>query len=111
MAEKWNLRREGVHTYWRDAVDADGTAWELKATMAETASGRPGRFRVRSHAHDRLTDAGGWYGFAVYVVVGNGIRVRAYRAIPAVRLPVSAWYGAGGTDEHDHTKIAIGDLF
>lgn len=112
MAEKWHLQRDGVHTYWRDAVDSDGTPWELKAAVVETASGRPGRFRVREHAHDQLLDAGGWYGFAVYRRVGRGIRVLRYKAMPAARLPVSAWYGSGGeSDEHDHTKIAIADVF
>ncbi|WP_435098484.1 hypothetical protein [Halarchaeum sp. P4] len=110
MAEKWRLRREGVHTFWRDAVDCDGTPWELKAAVVETASGRPGRFRVREHAHDQLLEHGGWYGFAVYRRVGRGIRILRYKAMPAARLPVSAWYGAGGTDEHDHTKISIADV-
>ncbi|MBP2250436.1 hypothetical protein J2754_000733 [Halarchaeum solikamskense] len=112
MAEKWHLTRDGVHTYWRDAVARDGTPWELKAAVVETASGRPGRFRVREHAHAQLVEHDGRYGFAVYRRVGRGIRILRYRALPADQLPVSAWYGASaGGDDHDHTKIALGDVF
>ncbi|GGM69354.1 hypothetical protein J2752_001963 [Halarchaeum rubridurum] len=113
MAEKWRLQRDGVHTFWRDAVDPrDGTPWELKAAVVETASGRPGRFRVREHAHAQLVEHDGRYGFAVYRRVGRGIKVLRYRALPADQLPVSAWYGSGGeSDEHDHTKIALTDVF
>jgi len=112
MAEKWRLTREGVHTFWRDAIDAEGRPWELKAAVVETASGRPGRFRVREHAHARLVENDGRYGFAVYRRIGRGIRILRYKAMPATRLPVSAWYGASDDgDDHNHTKIALGDVF
>lgn len=111
MADKWGLKREGVHSYSQDAVDEDGTPWELKSTMATRASGSPGRFRIFERAHDELLDAGGYYGFAVYRPVGRGIQVLRMKAIPAARLPVAAWYGAGGHRDSKQTKLAIGDVF
>jgi hypothetical protein len=111
LAEKYRLSREGEHTSWCDAVDADGRPWELKAAMVERADGSTGRFRVFREPHRRLARANGMYGFAAYRVRGRGITVLQTRAVPASDLPGSAWYGAGGHRSSEQRKIAVEDVF
>lgn len=45
-----------------------GTPVEIKATRPSYADGRTGRFQIGREQHDRLSDEGGLYVFAVYVV-------------------------------------------
>ena len=109
-AEKWGLRLDGAHTAWCDAVDRDGTPWEIKAAMIERADGSEGRFRVFEEYHDKLVREGGRYGFLAYKPRGRGITVVKSRAIPAEQLPVARWYGTGGHRDSRQVKLDICDL-
>lgn len=111
MAERWRLDREGAHTYWCDAVAADGTPWELKAAMVERADGTEGRFRIFEDAHDELAAEGGRYGFAAYRPWGRGIQISAMAAMDATRLPGSTWYGAGGHRDSNQRKLRVSEVF
>jgi hypothetical protein len=96
---------------WHDARFQNGTPVEIKSAMYRRADGSPGRFRVFRKYHDRLRAAGGWYAFVVYQPRGSGLQVRQMKMTQADRLPLSAWYGAGGHRDSEQTKLAIEDVF
>ncbi|GGN17861.1 hypothetical protein [Halarchaeum nitratireducens] len=106
--ERYRLRREGVHTSWRDAVQDDGTPVEIKAT---DASRDYPRFKVFEEYHDRLAAAGGKYVFVLYRRRGRGLTVLRMQMLPATQIPVSTWYTNGGHRDSKETKIRPGDVF
>ncbi len=110
-ADRYGLKREGVHGYAVDAVAPDGTPWEIKAAMATRADGSEGRFRVFEDAHDQLAAKGGRYAFVADRPHGQGIMVLRMTSMPATNLPLSRWYGAGGHRDSRQTKLAIADVF
>lgn len=111
MADRYDLRREGEHTSWCDAVDRQGNPWELKATMAERADGSSGRFRIFEDSHEKLQAVGGYYGFAVYKPRGRGITIIEMKSLDASELPGSTWYGAGGHRGSNQRKVGIEEVF
>jgi hypothetical protein len=110
-AEEYDLRREGAHTSWCDAVDSEGVPHEIKAAMLNRRSGGTGRFRVFEEYHEQLAAAGGRYVFVAYKRAGRGIRVVEMKRLSATKLPVSTWYGAGGHRESRQTKISPSAFF
>lgn len=92
-AERYRLRRDGVHTAWCDAVGRDGTPHEVKAT--DLGREYP-RFRVVEDPHRELQRRGGRYVFVAYKRRGRGMTVVRMTRLHASRLPASTWYGAGG---------------
>jgi hypothetical protein len=109
-ADRYRLRREGNHTSWCDALDADGVPHEIKSTVHRRASGRPGRFRLWKDQHDRLAAAGGRYVFVVYRIRGRGVQPLKMTRIRASRLPISTWYG-GSHPKGKERKITPASIF
>lgn len=110
-ARKYRLTRDGVHTSWCDAIDADGTPHEIKAAMATRADGSAGRFRVFEQYHDELQRRGGRYVFVAYQPRGRGITVHRMKRIHASQLPGATWYGAGGHRDSQQRKLSIPQIF
>jgi hypothetical protein len=98
-AEKYRLRRDGVHTSWCDAVDSDGRPVEIKATDA--AREYP-RFKIYEKYHDRLQSNNGHYVFVLYRKCGRGIVVADIRRRHASRLPTLTWHKTGGHRDTPH---------
>lgn len=110
-AQRYRLTRDGAHTSWCDAIDADGTPHEIKAAMVERADGSPGRFRVFEKYHEELQRQNGRYVFVAYKPRGAGITVSRMKRIHSSRLPGSTWYGAGGHRDSQQRKLSISQVF
>ena len=109
MAEEYHLELD--RDSWRDATDAKGRPWELKATKRTHADGQPGNFKIYREYHEKLQAEGGRYGFAVYRIRGRGAQVLETTTLPASRLPAVRWHGGGGHRGTEQAKVSIGDVF
>lgn len=107
-AEEYGLRREGVHTSWRDAVDRDGNSVEIKAALVMRDYPR---FRIFKKYHERLQADGGYYVFVAYKRRGNGISVIRSTRLHSTKLSHSNWYGAGGHRDSEQVKIPLDVVF
>ena len=84
LADERGLVLDGQHTSWCDARFQNGTPVEIKSAMVST-----GYFQVYRKYHEKLREAGGWYGFVVYREHGDRI---AHVHVNETRQP--------DTDEH-----------
>lgn len=103
-AEKYNLRREGEHTSWCDAIrETDGVPVEIKSAMVST-----GYFQIYRKYHEKLREVGGRYVFVVYRVHGRGIRVLKTRMKRSEHLSIrSRWSPTGGHRDSEKAKVEI----
>jgi len=109
LAEKYRLELERAS--WKDAEGPKGRPWELKATKRTHADGQPGNFKIYREYHEKLQNAGGWYGFAVYRIRGRGCQVLKTTALRASELPLVRWHGGGDHRGTEQAKVSIGDVF
>ena len=109
LAQKYNLELERAS--WKDAVDSNGTPWELKATKRTHADGQPGNFKIYQKYHDRLKSNGGRYGFAVYRIRGKGCQILKTKTLKASAIPAVKWHGGGDHRDTMQAKIAIEDIY
>lgn len=107
-AERFNLRREGAHTSWCDAVRPDGTPVEIKSCKMNREYPR---FRVFQEYHETLADRDGLYVFVCYKPKGRGITVLRSCILAADDLPASTWYGAGGHRDSEQVKLPPSRVF
>ncbi|WP_257300242.1 hypothetical protein [Haloarchaeobius sp. FL176] len=106
LADERGLVLDGQHTSWCDARFHNGTPVEIKSAMVST-----GYFQIYRKYHEKLRDAGGWYGFVVYREHGDGIRVLKTRMARPERLPLqSLWSPTGGHRNSEKAKINIGEV-
>lgn len=110
-ADRYGLEREGAHTSWCDAEYQNGTPVEIKSATVSRSDGSKGRFRIFKKYHERLLREDGYYCFVVYQPRGRGITVLDMVMRKANRMPLSAWYGAGGHRDSNQTKVAINSVF
>lgn len=108
MADKFGV--ELARASWKDG-DRNGTPWELKACAHRHADGQPGTFKLYREYHERLVEAGGRYGFAVYRKRGTGTQVLKTTTRAASRLPTMRWHGGGDHRDTQQGKLAIEDVF
>ncbi|WP_049927075.1 hypothetical protein [Halopiger goleimassiliensis] len=108
LAEKYGVELE--RSSWHDGVK-NGVPWEFKATKRTHADGQPGNFKIYREYHERLQEAGGHYGFAVYRIRGRGCEVLATTTIAASRLPMVRWHGGGSHRGTEQAKVSIEDVF
>ena len=117
LAEEFAARRYGLeldHSEFDgtrlDAIDSDGSPWEIKSAMSNRKSSAS-RFRLWEDQHDVLEANGGGYVFVYYKAVDDGIRVFNSRSVRASNISVR-WGGSGSHyRDSDQAKIPAAAIF
>ena len=105
LADERGLVLDGQHTSWCDARFQNGTPVEIKSAMVST-----GYFQIYRKYHEKLRDAGGWYGFVVYREHRDRIRVLKTKMTRPEKLPLrSLWSPTGGHRDSEKAKVQIED--
>jgi hypothetical protein len=108
IAERRNLKRDGVHTAYHDLEFKNGVPVEAKAALPST-----GYFQLYRQQHQELTSRGGYYAFGVYRPKGNdsgGIRVLKSVLKRASDIPIRAW-SPTGSERGPKLKLPFGEVF
>lgn len=114
LADHYNVRlldEDGkrLDTSWYDGLK-NGTPWEFKATAHRHADGQPGNFKIYQKYHEKLQQAGGRYGFAVYRKRGRGTQILKVTTVAASRLPTVRWHGGGSHRDSSQGKLGISEV-